>query len=196
MKPISGMIGQLAMPALVVLFATTSLINLKKAQSMRSDLTHRIPQFSAGQLPILMENLYQPVGRQGKVRISSLTAPLLAIYFVKANDCMAIISEVDDLKSKFGPSLDIAVFAIDFNVEESEQLRRLFPDEQLVLNCGDCKDLEKMHLPSTPHRLLIERASKKLLLEERPGISKDERTALLIKLERIMILRGYRAPNA
>ncbi len=184
------------MPVLVVLFATTSFVNLREAQSLRLDRTHRIPQFSAGQLPTLMETQYQSVGNANKVRLASLLAPILVVYFVKANDCIAIIPEVEDVQAKYGTALDIAIFAIDFSVEEREQLRRLFPNKQLVLECGECKDLEKMRLPKTPHRLLIERTSKTLLLEERPGINKIEREAFLIRLERLMIMRGHRAPNS
>ncbi len=189
-------IGNLAMPTLVVLFATISFVNLREAQSLRSDRTHRLPQFSAGQLPKLVEKEYKALGRTDKVRLSSLSAPFLAIYFVKANDCMAIIPEVEDLKTRFSSSLDIAVFALDFSNDEVQQLGRLFPNKQLVLECGDCKDLDKMHLPKTPHRLLIERTSRKLLLEERPVVSKEERSGLLMKVERIMIQRGHSVPNA
>ena len=180
MIPLLEKASNYAMPALVVLFAATSYFNLREAQSLRADRSHRFPQFSAGKLPTLLNTEFQVFGSAAKLRLSSLSAPILAVYFVKANDCLAIIPEVEDVTSKFGGSLNVAVFAFEFNAEERNQLQKRFSEKQLFLECGECKELKQMHLPATPLRLLIDRNSGRLLLEERPSGTKEERTGLLI----------------
>ena len=116
---------------------------------------------------------------------------------LRANDDYTpILAEVEDLKRKFGSTIDVAVFALGFNEDERGQLARLFTGEQIVLECEECEDFVSMKLPSSPHRLVIDRAPLKILMEERPGITSEERGALLVKLERILRQRGYRTPAA
>ena len=189
------LLNRILWPSIATVLALTSWVNLREVRILRSDRALRSPQFHAGQLPAWMEQSYPIVGRQEVMKLSELKAPILAIYFVKANDCIGVIPEVGELKSKFGGTLDVAIFAVGINDEERGQLRRLFDDRQIVLDCGDCKRFVEMRLLS-PLLLLVDRTAPKLLIEDRAAFTTAERNALAVKIERLLNQRGYRIPTA
>ena len=188
-------LNRFAMPIIAVIFAAASWVNLREVRLLRSDRSLRAPQFAARQLPDLMNHSYQVVGNKEKIRLSEGRAPILAVYFVKATDCIGVIPEVEELKARFGNNLDVAVVAYGFNDDERGQLSRLFDSQQRVLDCGNCKGFADTQLPS-PYRLLVDRSPMRLLIEERPQFTPEERAAVAIKIERLLAQRGYRIPTA
>lgn len=140
--------------------------------------------------PAAVETLVSSALRtaQGKrVVIADGGARYAVLYVFTASDCPACLDELRDLSQVSTSRRDERVYAMMSyaNGDEMEQTRENFGILYPILADPDGAIVARLHVPQTPWKIVVDLPEKKILLEDPPGETAEERVAFLDRLARL-----------
>ncbi|MCI0719328.1 MAG: peroxiredoxin family protein [Acidobacteria bacterium] len=122
-----------------------------------------------------------PVSPQESIVLDRAHARYVVLFFFSPADCAACLPELSDLNRLVESENSLQVYAIMSyaTFDEAEQTKRNFGLRFSILQDPDGKEVERLGLAKTPWKMVISLRERRILYQDPPTITQEERELFL-----------------
>lgn len=167
----------------IVLLLFSNGVILWKHTQLRNEL--RMATANANALPI-EAMISQPIRTStgDAVTLSSLKSRYVVLFAFTQMDCPPCLSELTTLRRISTIRDDIAVYGLMSyaNDDEARQTQQNFDFSFPLLQDPEGRILNSLHLPKTPWKIVVSMASRQVVYEDGPSMTKAERETFITRV--------------
>lgn len=173
----------LVLSGCILLLLLSNGVILWKHTQLRNDL--RMATANAKALPI-EAMISQPIRTSNgeAVTLSSLKSQYVVLFAFTQMDCPPCLAELTTLRRISEIRDDITVYGLMSyaNDDEARQTQQNFGFSFPLLQDPEGKILNSLHLPKTPWKIVVSLASKQVVYDDGPSMTKAEREAFITRV--------------